>query len=236
MKAFQEVMTNKQPSIAHQLDQASQQLMASNRLKLRSIIETVLLCGRQNIPLRGHRDSSYDVERNPTAPHGNFWALLEFRISAGDDLLRDHLANAPSNAKYTSPTIQNEIADILGLQIKRQILEKVRKAKFFSIIADEVADSANREQLAVVLRYVHPESHFIREDLVGFVECDSGVIGRAVAGKLTEFIQSNGLDLGCFEAKHMTELEIWLVKRMVQLPLYPQTIHWHCTLTVLLIV
>lgn len=114
MEAFQKVMTNAQPSIAHQIDLASQQQIASNRVKLQSIVETVILCGRQNIPLRGHRDSSYDLERNPTAPHGNFWALLDFRISAGDRVLQDHLTNAPANAKYTSPSIQNEIADISG--------------------------------------------------------------------------------------------------------------------------
>ena len=64
-EAFQKVMTKIQPSIAHQIDLASQQLVDSNRLKLRSIVETVLLCGRQNILLRGHRDSSCDVENCP---------------------------------------------------------------------------------------------------------------------------------------------------------------------------
>ena len=71
-EAFQKVMTKIQPSIARQIDLASQQLVDSNRLKLRSIVETVLLCGRQNISLRGHRDSSCDVENCPNAPHGNF--------------------------------------------------------------------------------------------------------------------------------------------------------------------
>ena len=81
--SFQKVMTNAQQSVAHQLNIASQQQIASNRLKLHSIVETILLCGRQNIPLRGHHDGIYDVENNPTAPHGNFWALLAFRVSAG---------------------------------------------------------------------------------------------------------------------------------------------------------
>ena len=61
------------------------------------------------------------MENCPNAPHGNFWALLGFRVSAGDSVLRDHLAKAHANAKYTSPSIQNEVADILGTQIKRNI-------------------------------------------------------------------------------------------------------------------
>lgn len=74
-------------------------------------------------------------------------------------------------------------------------MHKVREARFYSLITDEVTDSSNKEQLAIVLRYVHPDNHQIREDLVEFVECDSGVTGRAIAEKITESIQSNGLDL-----------------------------------------
>ena len=193
-EAFQKVMTKIQPSIACQIDLASQQLVDSNRLKLRSIVETVLLCGRQNISFRGHRDSSCDVENCPNPPHGNFWALLDFRVSAGDGVLRDHLAKAPANAKYTSPSIKNEVADILGTQIKRNILDRVRRAKLFSVVADEVTDSSNKEQLALALRYVDPGNLQIREDLVEFIECDTGVTGSAIAEKITGFIQSSGLD------------------------------------------
>ena len=97
------------------------QLVANNRRKVHSIVETILFCGRQNIPLRGHRDSGLDVDRNATACHGNFWALLEFRIAAGDSILQDHLANAPRNAMYTSPDIQNQVLDILGDHYTRKI-------------------------------------------------------------------------------------------------------------------
>ena len=138
----------------------------------------MLLCGRQNISLRGHRDSSLDVEKNPNSPHG---ALLEFCVSAGDTVLGDHLTKASTNAKYTSPAIQNDIANILGDQIKQTILNRARRAQFLSLVADEVTDSSNREKLSIVLRYVDPDDLQIREDLVGLVECDAGVTGSAVA-------------------------------------------------------
>ena len=134
------------------------------------------------------------MENYPNAPHGNFWALLNFRVSAGDSVLRDHLAKAAANAKYTSPSIQNEVADILGTQIKRNILDRVRRAKLFSVVADEVTDSSNKEQLALALRYVDHGNLQIREDLVEFIECDTGVTGRAIAEKITGFIQLSGLD------------------------------------------
>ncbi len=110
-------------------------------------------------------------------------------------VLKHHLANAPAHAKYTSTSIQNSIADILGCQVKQAILNRVKRAQFFSLIADEVTDSSNKEQLAIVLRYVDPDDLHIREDLVEFVECDAGVTGRAVATKITGCIESSGLDL-----------------------------------------
>ena len=94
-EAFMKVMTQKQPSIQQQLREITQETIANNRKKLYSIIETILLCGRQNIALRGHRDSSTDLERNSD---GNFWALLQFRVLAGDTVLGE---KAPRNAMYT---------------------------------------------------------------------------------------------------------------------------------------
>ena len=130
MDEFVKVMTEQQQSIRVRLNESAMQLVACNRRKLHSIVETILLCVRQNIPLRGHRDSGLDIDRNATACHGNFWALLEFRIAAGDSILQDHLANIPRNAMYTSPEIQNQIIDILGDHIREKILHRVRQARF----------------------------------------------------------------------------------------------------------
>ena len=101
------------------------------------------------------------LESSATTSHGNFWALLEFRVAAGDSVLRDHLAKAPRNAMYTSPDIQNQITDILGDHVRQKILHKVRQAQLFTVIADEVTDCSNKEQLSVVLRYVDPNDSSI---------------------------------------------------------------------------
>jgi hypothetical protein len=61
------------------------------------------------------------------------------------------------------------------------------------VIADEVMDCSNKEQLRIVLRYVEPETSFIREDLVTFLECDSGTTGDALADLILSFI-TNHLD------------------------------------------
>ena len=63
------------------------------------------------------------------------------------------------------------------------------------MIADEVTDESNKEQLSLVLRYLDHEQLLIREDLVGFTECDTGTSGNSLATKITTTLLSMGLDL-----------------------------------------
>ncbi len=78
--SFLAVMENKALSIDTQLNSMSRKHIAENRLKLKSIVETIILCGRQGMPLRGHHDDKPHVQQNPLANHGNFLALLNFRV------------------------------------------------------------------------------------------------------------------------------------------------------------
>ena len=108
--------------------------------------------------------------------------------------MQDHLASAPKNATYTSPDIQNQVIDILGDHILEKILLKVKKAQLFTLIADEVTDCSNKEQLSLMLRYINPDDYCIPEDLVTFMECDRGTSGRALADKMISFLKTHGLD------------------------------------------
>ena len=125
-----ERMSGSQESVLIELREVARETVQNNRLKLRSILETIILCGCQNIALRGHRDSGTDLEDIQAAStnHGNFWALLHFCISAGDTVLRDHLQSGARNATYTSPNIQNQLIALLGDHIRDTILSKVRSS------------------------------------------------------------------------------------------------------------
>jgi hypothetical protein len=62
------------------------------------------------------------------------------------------LGKALKNAKYTSHTIQKEILHILANKVRKKIYE-VRDAKF-CIMIDEAKDASNKEQIAIMLRFV----------------------------------------------------------------------------------
>ena len=169
---FCQVMNNQQSDIRCQMNRAMADRVTSNRMKLASIVQTIVFCGRQNIPLRGHRDSATDLERDAPENHGNFWALLRFRVESGDTILEQHLSTWARNASYTSSTVQNQIIDIVSNQIQQAIL---KKAQWFTVITDKVTDLSNKELLSLVLRYVDHDTGLAREDLMDFLECDTGI-------------------------------------------------------------
>lgn len=114
----------------------------------------MLFCGKQGLALRGHWDDKcfsddYNYCHNP----GNFIELVNFRPQT-DDVLRAHLESSSKNARYTSKTIQNELINVIASNIRQNIVDEVRRAKYYSIIADETTDVSNKEKLSISLSYV----------------------------------------------------------------------------------
>ena len=149
---FLSVMEGGQQPIRQQIHHGLASRIRANCAKLASIIKIIILCGRQNLPLRSNKDNITELEKNPSANHGNFWALAGFRVEAGDTTLEKHLKTAAANATYTSADIQNQIISIVGDHIHGQIVDMVKTSPVYSIIADEVTDASNKEQLSLVLR------------------------------------------------------------------------------------
>ena len=183
-------------TVQQQLQSHALQTLERNRKILTSILKCIVFCGKQNIPLRGHRnesasftDGSLKTAGNP----GNFQALLQFRMESGDADLLQHFSSADRNAQYRSPRVQNDLVASCGEWIKEKIVAEVRKAKYFSVCADEAADVANKEQLPLVLRFVD-ESRTLREEFIEFVLCDHGTSGSAVAEKIIDMVEKLGLD------------------------------------------
>ena len=70
----------------------------------------------------------------------------------------------------------------------------MKKCRFYRVIADEVTDAANREQLSLVFRYFDPESKTAAERLLDFTACHLGVTGHEVAETILDLLQKNHLD------------------------------------------
>ena len=190
LNGFLETRRNPGAAVGNQLDIQRREEIQKNRTYLRPIIKSVIFCGKQNLPLRGHRDDGQVLE---TDDDGVFRALLRFRIDSGDAVLAEGLEQASRNATYTSKTTQNEIIACVGELLQADISRRVREAKWYSIMADETSDTARMEQATVIIRYVD-ECGSIHEDFAGFVHAED-LTGEGMAHLLIDFLGRMGLTL-----------------------------------------
>ena len=182
-------MQSKLIPIDQQLQSSLAIQIAENRQKLHPVVKTIVFCGQQNIPLRGHHEG--ESSQSP----GNFKALLTFRVESGDHILKSHMDTCSRNAVYTSKNIQNEIISVVGSWIQSKLLHAIQTgSKIFSIIADESRDCSNKEQMPLIIWYVN-ESHEIQESFMEFLECEHGTTGASIATLIENACQSLGLDL-----------------------------------------
>ncbi|CAB4018565.1 Hypothetical predicted protein [Paramuricea clavata] len=186
-------MEKKTTPVDVMLHDLKKQQIEENRKLLCPIINAIVLCGRLNIPLRGHRyDSQYYLsdDVNP----GNFIEILKYGVTCTGQSLEEYFKSTPKNITYKSKTTQNEIIDICDDLITQKITNEIREAKFFSILADEASDCGNVEQLSIVVQFVD-KKHHIREEFLGFVPCKTSVSGEALANTFQEFLGDRNLSI-----------------------------------------
>ncbi|KAL4120679.1 hypothetical protein QTP88_013327 [Uroleucon formosanum] len=170
-------------NIIQKLDSARAIQIDQNRKRLIPIIKTIIICGRQEIALRGTSDYgplSLD-NSEPTYNDGNFRALLRMRISCEDKNLTYHIENQALNASYII-MIQNNFINICGKIIQDQLVNKINQAKCFSVLVDETTDVSRVEQLSLCVRYLDNNlniekneinNYVLKEDFLQFVPVKS---------------------------------------------------------------
>ncbi|XP_025425350.1 uncharacterized protein LOC112694172 [Sipha flava] len=153
-----------------QIDIGRKKEIIQNRKNIIPVIEAIILCGRQNMALRGHRDfgnifkaCSDDKQNND----GNFRAILRYRAQ-GDSDMRSYLESS-GTIKYTSSTSQNEIIDSCNKLLLNKIVSRVNEAKCFTVLADETANVSGIEQISLCVRYIELSTLELHEDFLQFV-------------------------------------------------------------------
>ncbi len=167
------------------IDTAAKQLIERNKKVIVSLLKIVMLCVKQGLPLRGHRDDRVEFDQESVSSNlGNYIELVRFRAET-DDVLADHLKNAPRNALYTSKTIQNSLIEVVRQRILRDIISEVCQAKYYTIIADKVTDLSNKEQLSLTLRYVL--NGRVKEVFVDFIFVER-ITGEVLAHSILQWL------------------------------------------------
>lgn len=143
-------LANVERRIDTQINTIAMRNAQANRAILPYIVDAVLLCTKQQIALRGHRDDQVQFAEPPASNEGNFIAILRL-LAESNRVLKEHLISGPQNARYTSKTLQNEVIGVIADTIREYFRKCLEKNPHFSLIADEKT-SQGREVLSVCLR------------------------------------------------------------------------------------
>ncbi|XP_047118367.1 52 kDa repressor of the inhibitor of the protein kinase-like [Schistocerca piceifrons] len=148
-------------------------MIKSNREWLIPAVKTIILCGQENIPLRGHRD---DGTLSDEISQGKFLPLLKFCIDSGDLSFQKYLETVPKNATYLSKTTQNQLIDCCHSIIMKKVLDKVKEAKHYAVLGDETMDASGTEQLSVCIRYLNLQKSTIPKDFICFLSATDKLV------------------------------------------------------------
>ena len=95
--------------------------------------------------------------------------------------------------KYLSHHIVNELLEMMAHQLLRGLLNEIREAKWFSLIADETRDISGTEQFAISIRWVSSD-YVVNEDLITLAEVEQ-TDAATLTSTLKDALIRSGLQL-----------------------------------------
>ncbi|EOA32334.1 hypothetical protein CARUB_v10015600mg, partial [Capsella rubella] len=116
---------------------------------------------RQGLPFRGHDESVESANR------GNFLELVKYTAGQSELVSKVVLENAPKNNQMVSPKIQKDIVHCFAEEVTGSIIHEVEH-DIFCLLVDESADVSDKEQMAVVFRFVD-EHGTVKERFIGLI-------------------------------------------------------------------
>lgn len=175
------VSVSLQKGIDAELSSALQKQQENNRHCLLEVVGMIKVLARQGIALRGH-----DKEGS------NLYQMLKSRAET-DPILSNWLEKR--NHDYISPQAQNEVLQILGNTVVRDIIAAVKAPQVvqFSLIIDGTRDVSGKEQESICIRYVDHDL-VPQEEFVGLYQASS-TTGESICNIAIDILKRLNLPL-----------------------------------------
>lgn len=159
------------------LSTAKQRQMSQARSVLLKLFSSLRFLATQGLAIRGHVDDS-----------SNYCCLLDLRSEDSNDM-KTWISRKGVQYQWLSHDVQNEMLDMMGQDVLRHIVSKIKQATYFTVMIDESADISVTEQVSVCLRTVDDRLN-IDEDFVGLYcteSTDSETLYNLVLDVFTRF-------------------------------------------------
>lgn len=137
------------------LDSELQKQINSEKERWRTVLKRIVTCiiylAGQNDAFRGENCTIYEAQ------NGKFLKLIEM-IATFDNPMAEHLRriqNKEIHQHYLGPRIQTELIHLIGNKIRSEIVARILKAKYYTIMLDTTPDISHKEQLTLIIRIVH---------------------------------------------------------------------------------
>lgn len=163
-------------NVASQISSHHTENQKLSQAMLLKILSTVRYLSRQGLAFRGH---TYDS--------GNFRLLLQLRCEDDPNLVKW----MDQKKSFLSHDIQNEYIGLMSNHVSRRLLERIQKARFYSIIADEVTDQTSQHQLGISIRWVDEQFH-VHEDFLALSLLPSGD-AKTITHLIKDFLTRSSL-------------------------------------------
>ena len=108
------------------------------------------------ILVRGH------LENSDSKNKGNFLELLELRSNDNEMIKK-----IKEELQFADHKIQNELIELMSKQVINHIVREIERAKYLSVMIDEITDISKFEQVSLIIRYTDDQFN-VHELFMGF--------------------------------------------------------------------
>ncbi|CAB3988081.1 Hypothetical predicted protein [Paramuricea clavata] len=139
------------------------QVRPEHKIWLKTVFNTTKYLVAKGLSFRGHEENSI-LEEGLSG--GLYLNTFSDRIFPQDPHLQQISTNLPTNAKYTSPEIQNGVIETLAEIVRETVANECKEAELFTLMMDGTTDSSRSEMEGVALRYWNNSKGGIVEHVV----------------------------------------------------------------------
>ena len=150
------------------------------------IVDATLFLSVQGLAFRGNDESETSHNR------GNFRELISL-LKAVDSEFGQRCNEMPSNSKYFSPIIQNELIDIAARQVRRAICAEAVESGVIAVMVDDSKDISHKEQMSFCIRYCHPTDYSVYEEFISLSHV-ADLNAESLCNNILAEMKSSGLD------------------------------------------